>query len=60
MRTQVLLGAIKIENIDGQFVRLTVDASPFLTQELDQMEAEGTTLAEALVNLHEQVEEIMG
>ena len=57
---KVFLGNIKIENVSGEFIRLTVDGQPFLAQELDQLEAQGTTLSEALIGLHEQVEAIQG
>jgi hypothetical protein len=56
---QVHLGHIKIDNIDGEFIRLTVDCEPFLDKRLEQMEAEGETLAEALMLLHEQVENVL-
>lgn len=55
----ITLGNIRIDNIDGQFIRLTVDSSPFLTPSLDELEASGETLADALVSLHEQVEELV-
>lgn len=54
----ITLGSIRIDNVDGQFIRLTVDASPFLTPALDELEASGITFNDALVSLHEQVEEI--
>jgi hypothetical protein len=62
---EVFLGLIKIENVEDEilkqrFIRLTVDADPFLTPQLDQMEAEGYTLAEAVMNLHQQIEAVLG
>ena len=59
----IYLGSIKVEHIKEEgkpsFIRLTVDTEPFLNEELDQMEAEGETIADALLTLHEQVEEIL-
>lgn len=57
---KVFLGTVRIENVNGEFIRLTVDGQPFIQPELDQLEAQGTTLAEALLSLHEQVEAIQG
>lgn len=61
---EVYLGKISIENVamdNGErFIRLTVDAEPFLNPQLEQMEAEGFTLAEALINLHQQIEAVLG
>lgn len=51
----VTLGNIRIDNVDGKFIRLTIDAHPFLSPELDESEAAGETLAEALTNLQELV-----
>lgn len=56
---QVILGHIRIENVDGEFIRLTVDCEPFLDKRLEQMEAEGETIEEALIALHAQVEAIL-
>jgi hypothetical protein len=55
----VYIGSIKIENVDGEFIRLTVDCEPFLDKRLEQMEAEGETLEAALITLHEQVEAVL-
>lgn len=54
--TVVTLGNIRIDNVDGKYIRLTVDAHPFLTPLLDELEATGETLQEALTNLEELVE----
>jgi len=56
---KVYLGSIKIENVDGEYIRLTVDTEPFLDNRLEQMEAEGETLEAALISLHEQVEAVL-
>jgi len=56
---RVILGHIRIENVDGEFIRLSVDTDPFLDKRLENMEAEGETLEEALISLHEQVEAVM-
>lgn len=50
----ISLGDIKIDFVDGKFYRLTI--SLVRSDILDELEAEGETLSEALVNLHEQVE----
>lgn len=59
----IYLGSIKVEHIKDEgresFIRLTVDTEPYLDENLDQMEAEGLTLAEALINLHQQIEELL-
>ena len=57
---KIFLGNVRIENVNGEFIRLTVDGQPYLSEGLDQMEAQGTTLAEALLSLHEQVEAVTG
>ena len=51
------LGDIKVEIVNKEFYRLTVNM-PFPFSLIDQMEAEGETLAEALLALHEQVEAV--
>ncbi len=51
-------GTIIINEIDG-VIRLTVQGNRHLQDDrLDQLEAEGDTLAEALINLHALVEAI--
>ncbi len=51
-------GTIIINEIDG-VIRLTIQGNRHLQDDrLDQLEAEGDTLAEALINLHALVEAI--
>ena len=51
------LGEIKIETVNSIY-RLTIDAVYFPDDRMDQLEAEGETLSEALMNLHAIVEAI--
>lgn len=53
--TTVTLGNIRIDNVDGQYIRLTIDAQPYLTPELDDLEAYGETFPDALNSLQEQI-----
>ncbi len=55
----VTLGNIRIDNVDGQAIRLTIDAHPFLTKSLDELEVVGETFPEALANLVEAVEALV-
>jgi hypothetical protein len=52
----VTIGTIRIDNVNGEFLRLTIDTDPYLDRRFEQVEAQGYTLAEALLGLHEQVE----
>ncbi len=51
---RITLGNIRIENVDGT-IFLSIDAHPFLTGELDELEATGETFQEALTDLQEKV-----
>lgn len=54
----VMIGSIRIDNVNGELIRLTIDTEPFLDKQLEQIESQGETLAEALIELHEIVEMI--
>lgn len=56
MKPTVMIGNIRIENVNGELIRLTIDTDPFLDRRLEQIESQGDTLAEALISLHEIVE----
>jgi hypothetical protein len=49
-------GTIRIHRINKAFFRLTVETDKSVY--LDQLEAQGETLAEALLGLHEQAEAV--
>lgn len=52
----IFIGSIKIENLEGEKIRLTIDTEPYLDPQIEQLEAEGQTLSEALLKLHQFVE----
>jgi len=56
MSSLATLGIIRIDRINGEFIRLTIDTR--CNSRYDELQADGATLDEALLGLHEQVEEI--
>ncbi len=58
IKPTVMIGSIRIDNVNGELIRLTIDTEPFLDKQLEQIESQGETLAEALIELHEIVEMI--
>lgn len=52
------IGSIRIIDNHGESIRVVVATGPSLPYRYDQLEGEGETLAEALADLLDQIEEI--
>jgi hypothetical protein len=51
-------GSIEIFRINDEYYRLTISNEAPSFARFDQLEAQGLTLSDAIMGLHEQVEEI--